>query len=119
MSIGTVDSVMDDFLLEVFTAMVLYFDADDGKSDVEDRLEMTFWWLHSLTQVMDLDTEGVDENAKQTWSVPTTTTILPDVTLHYPDNVPSSLLLPFFRFENLWQICLTVHIDDDAIFHKT
>ena len=95
MSIGTVDSVMDDFLLEVFTAMVLYFDADDGKSDVKDRLEITFWWLHSLTQVMDLDTEGVDENAKQTWSVPTTTTILPDVTLHYPDNVPSSLLLPF------------------------
>ena len=95
MSIGTVDSVMDDFLLEVFTAMVLYFDADDGKSDVKDRLEITFWRLHSLTQVMDLDTEGVDENAKQTWSVPTTNTILPDVTLHYPDNVSSSLLLPF------------------------
>ena len=91
MSIGTVESVMDDFLLEVFTAMMLYFDADDGKSDVEDRLEITFWRLHSLTQVMDLDTEGVDENAKQTWSV----SILPDVTLHYPDNVSSSLLLPF------------------------
>ena len=91
MSIGTVESVMDDFLLEVFTAMMLYFDADDGKSDVEDRLEITFWRLHSLTQVMDLETEGVDENAKQTWSV-FTTIVLPDITLDHPDNVPHLLL---------------------------
>ena len=54
-------------------------------------LEMKFLWLHFLTQVMDLETEGVDENAKQTWSV-LTTIVLPDITLDYPDNVPPPLL---------------------------
>ena len=52
---------------------------------------------HSLWQVMDLDTEGVDENAKQTWS-PTITIFILD---HHADNFSSLLNIFLYHFSGM------------------